>query len=56
MFYTKPGNNVFNVDSIAYTWSLISEWESGLRISGSNLKQWPLLGKDETSACGKNTA
>ena len=26
MFYTKPGNNVFNVDNIAYTWSLIREW------------------------------
>lgn len=53
MFYTKPGNNVFNVDNIAYTWALISEWQSGLRISGSILKGWPLLGKDETSACEK---
>lgn len=24
-FYTKPGNNVFNVDNIAYTWALVSE-------------------------------
>lgn len=56
VFYTKPGNNVFNVDNIAYTWALISEWKSGLRISGSILKGWPLLGKDETSACEKNPA
>lgn len=56
MFYTKPGNNVFNVDNIAYTWALISEWKSGLRISGGILKGWPLLGKDETSACEKTPA
>lgn len=24
-FHTKPGNNVLNVDNIAYTWALISE-------------------------------
>lgn len=52
-FYTKPSNNVFNVDNIAYTWALVSEQQSGLRISGSILKGWPLLGKDETSARAK---
>lgn len=25
LFYTKPGNNVFNVDNITYTWALNSE-------------------------------
>lgn len=44
MFNTKLTNNVFNVDNIAYTWALISEWMSGLRISGSILQGWPLLG------------
>lgn len=50
VFMTHPGNNVFNVHNIVYTWALISEQWSALRISGSILKGWPLLGKDETSA------
>lgn len=49
-FSTEPGNNVFNVDNIAYTWAPISEQQSGLRISGSILKGWPLSGQDETGA------
>lgn len=50
VFMTHSGNNVFNVHNIVYTWALISEQQSGLRISGSILKGWPLLEKDETSA------
>lgn len=50
VFMTRSSNDGFNVHNIVYTWALISEQWSGLRIRGSILKGWPLLGKDETSA------